>query len=520
MKRAATIVVMLTLLAAAPRPAGAQRPPAPSGEARPPVAVGSKQFTESVILGEIVVRALEAAGEPAVHRRELGGTRIVYEALRRGEIDVYPEYLGTLRQEIFAGRDAATDDDLRSLLAADGVAMTASLGFSNSYGLAVARETAARLELAKISDLVRHPDLRLGLSNEFMDRGDGWRNLRRHYALPQDANGMVHEVAYQQLQSGVIDVTDVYTTDAAIERLDLVVLEDDLHYFPPYDAVLLYRAELAEKRPAAVAALEGLQSKISESDMIALNAMVESRRASEARAAAGFMERTMRGGFYFDDDTAVERVGRRTLEHLSLVLQSLVPAILVAIPLGVLSGKAPRVGRVVLGGAGIVQTIPALALLVLLIAPVAALGFGTLGAGSATAIAALFLYSLLPIVQNTATGLTTIPPEYGESATALGLSRWFRLTRIELPLASPSILAGVKTAAVLNVGFATLGALVGAGGYGQPIMSGIRLNRTSLILEGAVPAACLAILLQLGFEIAERWLLPAGLRVRPAEANE
>jgi osmoprotectant transport system permease protein len=167
-----------------------------------------------------------------------------------------------------------------------------------------------------------------------------------------------------------------------------------------------------------------------------------------------------------------------------------------------------------------VQTIPALALLVLLIAPVAWLGFRTIGSGSATAIAALFLYSLLPIVQSTATGIATIAPEYRESAAALGLSRWFRLIHIELPLASPSILAGIKTAAVLNVGFATLGGLVGAGGYGQPIMSGITLRRTSLILEGAVPAACLAILLQLGFEVAERWLLPAGLRVRPAEAKQ
>jgi osmoprotectant transport system permease protein len=148
----------------------------------------------------------------------------------------------------------------------------------------------------------------------------------------------------------------------------------------------------------------------------------------------------------------------------------------------------------------------------MLIAPVAYLGLNTLGAGSMTAVAALFLYSLLPIVQNTATGLATIPPELHESALALGLSPRFRRWHIELPLASPSILAGIKTAAVLNVGFATLGALVGARGYGQPILAGIRLNNTALILQGALPAACLAILLQLAFELIERRLLPLGLR--------
>jgi osmoprotectant transport system permease protein len=217
--------------------------------------------------------------------------------------------------------------------------------------------------------------------------------------------------------------------------------------------------------------------------------------------------------------TAWREVWRRTREHLALVAQSLIPAIVVAVPLGVLAAKRPRVGRVLLGAVGVVQTIPALALLVLLIAPLAYFQLPTVGAGSWTAVVALFLYSLLPIVQNTATGLAGIAPEYHESAAALGLSPRFRLWHIELPLASPAILAGVKTAAVLNVGFATLGALVGAGGYGQPILTGIRLNNTGLILQGAIPAAALALVLQAGFEIAERWFVPAGLRTGQGEAR-
>ncbi len=250
-----------------------------------------------------------------------------------------------------------------------------------------------------------------------------------------------------------------------------------------------------------------------------LNALVESGKANEAQAAAKFLHDKLGVTSAADagDESVASQIWQRTLEHVDLVRRSLIPAIFVAVPLGVLAAKRPRLGHFILGIAGIVQTIPALALLVLLIAPVAWLGLDTLGAGSATAVVALFLYSLLPIVRNTATGLATISPEHRESAEALGLSPMFRLLHIELPLASPSILAGIKTAAVLNVGFATLGALVGARGYGQPILTGIRLNDTGLIMQGAVPAACLAILLQLVFELAERWFVPVGLRLPRSE---
>jgi osmoprotectant transport system permease protein len=129
-----------------------------------------------------------------------------------------------------------------------------------------------------------------------------------------------------------------------------------------------------------------------------------------------------------------------------------------------------------------------------------------LGIGWTPAVAALFLYSLLPIVRNTAQGIAGIAPSLRESAEALGLGPWARLRLVELPLATPAIVAGLKTAAVINVGTATLGALIGAGGYGQPILTGIRLDDRATILEGAIPAAALAILVQVGFGLIERWL--------------
>jgi osmoprotectant transport system permease protein len=167
---------------------------------------------------------------------------------------------------------------------------------------------------------------------------------------------------------------------------------------------------------------------------------------------------------------------------------SLLAAIVVAVPLGIAAARRRRLGSAILGAAGIVQTIPSLALLVLLIP--------LLGIGTLPAIAALFVYSVLPIVRNTATGLQGIPVALLESADVLGLSSWARLVRIELPLALPSIMAGIQTSAIINVGTATLGALIGAGGLGQPILTGIRLDDRSLILEGAVPAALLALAVQ------------------------
>lgn len=502
MKRTIFILIVLVLLAVVPR-----------GSTQKGIRVASKVFTESVILGEILTQSIRATDHPATHVMQLGGTRIVYDALKRGEIDIYPEYTGTIIQEIFADHSGLDEEQLSDLLLADGIRMSASLGFSNNYAIAVRRETAEKYQLDSISDLASHPELRLGFGNEFLDREDGWKNLRTTYSLPhQDVAGLDHDVAYRQLEANVIDAMDVYTTDAQLAELDLVVLKDDMNYFPNYEAVVLYRADLAGRVPTAIEQIELLQASITTDTIIKLNAEVASRKASESQAASNFLHRQFDVHTEVADLSIASRIWLRTLEHCDLVRRSLIPAIFAAIPLGIIAAKFPKFGQVVLGLVGIVQTIPALALLVLLIAPMAKLNLDTLGAGSATAVAALFLYSLLPIVRNTTTGLASISQEHTESATALGLSPWFRLMHIELPLASPSILAGIKTAAVLNVGFATLGALVGARGYGQPILTGIRLNDTGLIMQGAVPAAGLAILLQILFELAERWFVPAGLR--------
>jgi osmoprotectant transport system permease protein len=364
---------------------------------------------------------------------------------------------------------------------------------------------AARLGIRRISDLARHPSLRFGFTNEFMDRADGWPALRRAYRLPQrQVRGLAHDLAYRALAAGQIDVTDLYSTDAEIRRQDLAVLEDDRRVFPEYRAVLVHRLDLAARAPAALAALRRLEGRISAPEMIDLNARAQLDGEPPEVVAAAFLRERLGVTPRVQVDSAARRVLARTAEHLALVGAALAAAVAAAVPLGIWAALRPAAGRVVLAVVGVVQTIPSLALLVFMI-PV-------LGIGARPAIAALFLYGLLPIVRNTHAGLTGIAPELQQSARSLGLGRWARLRLVELPLAAPAILAGVKTSAGFTGGAATLGALIGAGGYGQPILTGIRLASVPLILEGAIPAALLALAAEAAFDGLERVLVPRGLR--------
>jgi osmoprotectant transport system permease protein len=475
-----------------------------------PVQVGSKKFTEGVILGEITTQLLEARGVGAAHRRELGGSRVLWSALLSGEIDVYPEYTGTLTQEILAGTAVNSTAALAAHLAARGIGMTASLGFDDSYVLGMRSEQARELGIRRISDLRRFPNLRLGLSNEFLERADGWPGLRAFYSLPHtQVRGLDHDIAYRAIADAKLDVIDLYSTDAEIKQFDLFTLADDRNYFPRYDAVLLYRLDLLRRFPELATALGQLQGRISTPQMIEMNAAARIEGRPETEVAAAFLRRELGVQGNIIAASRGERLWRTTMDHLLLVALSLGAAIVVAIPLGVVAARRHEWARVIIGVAGAIQTIPALALLVFLIP--------LLGIGFAPAVAALFLYSLLPIVRNTYAGLHDIAAPIRESAVVLGLPSMARLRYVELPLALRSILAGIKTAAVINVGTATLGALIGAGGYGQPILSGIRRDDFGLILEGAVPAALLALAVQGLFDLLERRAIPRGLRFRPVQ---
>jgi osmoprotectant transport system substrate-binding protein/osmoprotectant transport system permease protein len=504
MKARFTIVFFLLLVTAwAPGASSAA-----DGTPEELIKVGSKKFTESVILGEMAADLARNAGRQAIHRKELGGTRILWSALLKGDIDIYPEYTGTLGEEILAGRDVHGYAAIKKALAKQGIGMTRPLGFNNTYAIGMREERAGRLRIETISDLRDHPDLRFGFGNEFMDRSDGWPGLRGRYRLPQKGvRGMDHDLCYRGLMAGSLDAMDLYATDAEISYYHLRVLRDDRGYFPVYNAVFLYREDLEQRAPGVIAALHLLEGKITAAEMSAMNRRAKIDKVPARRVAADFLAQKLSLRVETRHESALDLFIRNTKDHLALVGISLSAAILFSIPLGIAAAKLPRLGQVILGIVGIIQTIPSLALLVFMIP--------LLGIGGPPAIMALFLYSLLPIVRNTFAGLHDVPPALRESGEALGLPAGARLRLIDLPMASRTILAGIKTSAVINVGTATLGALIGAGGYGQPILTGIRLDDIGLILQGAVPAAVLALLMQGGFELAERLLVPKGLRIKP-----
>jgi osmoprotectant transport system permease protein len=452
--------------------------------------VGSKRFTESYILGEIV--SLSAGG---THQPGLGNTAILLEALKSGAIDVYPEYTGTIAREILKSEERLDLAQINRRLAAIGLAASVPLGFSNSYALGMRRKDAERLGVMKVSQLAKHAQLRFGLSHEFLGRRDGWPGLQAAYGLPQRPRGLDHGIAYEALAAGEIDVMDLYTTDAKIERYAIVALEDDRRFFPPYEAVLLYRSEVAPR----IEALKKLQGSIDTGAMVRLNARAELDKVPFADVAREFLGSTTGKRSTFLAALFAPDFGRLLLEHLGLVFGSVAVAALVGVPLGVLAAKVRGLAQPVLVSAGLLQTIPSLALLAILIPLTGSIGLWP-------ALIALFLYALLPITRNAHAGLLGVPAGLVQAGTALGLSRGQVLRRVEMPLALPVIMAGVKTSAVINVGTATIAAFIGAGGFGERITQGLALNDHAVLLAGALPAAALALLVHVLFEWVERRL--------------
>jgi osmoprotectant transport system permease protein len=475
--------------------------------AAPQISIGSKKFTESYVLSDIAKTLLEQAGFDVTHQAGMGGSIILWQALLHGDISLYPEYTGTIAEDILKIKEPVSLEAMRAALAEHGVGMTKDLGFNDGYALAMRRDQAAQLGIKTISGLKNHPELRAGLTPEFLGRQDGWRQLLLRYGLHFDSvRAIEHGLGYAALRNNQIDLKDAYTTDAKIGEYDLAVLKDDLRFFPQYEAVFLYRLDTPPKAVDAIRALEG---RIDEAKMIELNSKAEQSK-DYAAAAAAFFKGKDNVPAAPHQRNFLSDIPRLTTEHLTLVGVSLLAAILVSIPLGVIASRPGLLSQLILGTAAVIQTIPSLALLALMIP--------LFGVGPKPAIVALFLYSLLPIIRNTAVGLETIPQPLHEAANALGLRAGTQLWKIYLPMAMPSILAGIKTSAVINVGNATLAGLIGGGGFGEPIQSGLQLNDNATILEGAIPAAILALLVQFAFGRLDYLLVSKGLRLRPETA--
>jgi len=472
-----------------------------------PVVIASKPFGESYVLAEIFAQLLEARGVAVDRRPGLGATEIAFQALRGGAIDVYPEYTGTgllaiLEEPPRRDPREVYDRVSREFRRRWGIRWLPPLGFENTYAVAVRRETAERYRLETLSDLARvGPELRAGLTADFIGRPDGLPGLARAYGLRfAEVRALLPAVKYQALAAGKVDVIDGYSTDGLIARYDLAVLEDDRRFFPPYEAAALVGRGLAERRPDAIAALTELSARLDVATMRGLNQRLEVEGEPVERVAADALADLGLTALVGEPTTAAEshRQGlarylldrrrellRMTARHLLLVALSLAGAVAVAVPLGVGLERFSRGAETTVRAVGLLQTIPGIALIAFMIP--------LLGIGVLPAVVALFLYSLYPILRNTWTGVRDAAPDAVAAATALGMTPGQVLRHVRLPLASPVIMAGIRTAGVINVGTATLAAFIGAGGLGDPIAAGLALSDTHMILSGAIPAALLAL---------------------------
>jgi osmoprotectant transport system permease protein len=529
------------------------------------VVVGSKNFEESRLLGEMFAQLIEARTWLRVERRlGLAGTQICFEALKSGAIDVYPEYTGTGLVSILGepagggGASAALRRVRAEFLARWDLWWIAPLGFENAYEIAVPSELARRERLVTLSDLARAaPRLRAAFGHEFLQRDDGLPGLARTYGIRfRSVQSMQETLKYQATRAGGVDVLDVYTTDARLLTYRLTVLRDDRGFFPPYEAAPLARGATLAAHPELGAALGLLAGALDENTMRRLNLRLQEGKESEetvardalsalglvsapGAAAGGTAPGAAAGGAASGAGAASPAnsaspdvagsgrpanrraagfvailwrdraaLARRVLTHLELCGIALLLGALIAIPLGLYLERHRRGAEPVIGVLGLIQTVPSLALLAFMIP--------FLGVGALPAVAALWLYSLFPMVRNTYTGVRDADPRAVEAATALGMTPGQVLREVRLPLAAPVLMAGVRTAAVITVGTATLAAFIGAGGLGEPIVTGLQLANTGMILSGAIPAAALALLVDIGLAAVERALRPAGLEVSGA----
>ncbi len=506
---------------------------AQSGDtARRPIIIASKPFGESYLLAEMFAQLLERSGRTVQRRPGLGATEVAFSAIRTGAIDVYPEYVGTGLIAILGDSvSPAMRDDPRLVfahvatrsLARFGVHWLAPLGFQNGYAIAVRRETATQYKLRTLSDLAAPaPRLTAGFTADFIGRSDGWPGLRGAYGITlKDVRPLAPAVKYEALATRAVDIIDGYSTDGLLAKYDLVTLTDDRHFFPPYEAAALVSARLMSDDPAAVAALSSLSGRLSEARMRAWNRAIEVDRrpisdvAREALSAVGLGQSATiagvtavtpaaGGGFWrFMFDRRSETL-RLVGEHLRLVLLALLAAIAVAVPLGLWLANRETVSEVIMQALGVVQTIPGLALLAFMIP--------LIGIGALPAFLALFVYALLPIARATLAGLRVADPDAAAAVEAMGATPRQALLWVRLPLAAPIVLSGIRTAAVLTIGTATLAAFIGGGGLGEPIVTGLGLADMRLVLSGAIPAALLAVAVDALLAMTERLVAPAHLR--------
>lgn len=491
------------------------------------IIIGSKSFTEQLILGEMAAILLkEKYNQEVTKKLSLGGTKVALDALRNGDIHLYPDYTGTGYSFILQKNDLETDPDKiyrevqKEYLKRFDIIWSPPIGFNNTYALAV-REDDKRFEnIDSVSQLSgKTNQYRFGGPHEFMERNDGYRNFVDIYKLNFNTDKITaldSGLMYSAIRDKNVDMIMSYSTDGRILAYNLKILDDDRKFFPPYYAAWIAKSETIRKFPALKKMFSDFEELIDEETMVELNNQVDTFKLEPSTVARNFLikrglikgtpSEKKRGSGFLNYVKAKKRyLIKITKDHLILSFSALFLALLISLPTGIILTRLPSISQPVFAFINTVQTVPSLALLGFLIP--------LMGIGKAPAILALFLYSLLPLVRNTYTGIKAVDKNFIEASRGMGLTNAQILMRVELPLAMPIILAGIRTASVIVIGTATLAALVGAGGLGDPIFRGVATVNGNLILLGAIPSAILAIVVDKLLGWSEYKLVSNGLRL-------
>lgn len=493
------------------------------------ITIGSKTFSEQLILGEMLALILEEKYDLKVIRKfNLGGTQVVFDALKRDDIQIYPEYTGTGYITILKRKKILTPKETYSIVQSEfkkrfNIIWSPPLGFNNTYAFTVRNDDPRFKDVSKISELShKMKNISIAIPHEFMEREDGFPNFTKTYSLNFDSSNiytMDSGLTYKSIINKQVDSIISYSTDGRIHGYNLKVLEDDKLFFPPYFVSFIVQEKTLQKWPAISRAFQLLKNQITDKEMTELNHQVDLAKEEPQKVAYDFLlkkkiikkidrlEKTRSSDslltFFYEKRSYL---GKLIKEHLILSFGALFMAMLIAIPTGILLTRYKKFSVPIFALINTFQTIPSIALLGFLVPLV--------GIGIKPAMTALFLYSLLPLVQNTYTGIKNINPIYIDISKGLGLTNWQILKHVEIPLAMPIILAGIRTSTVIVIGTATLAALVGGGGLGDPIFRGTSTLHPHLILLGAIPSALLAILADKILSFSELFLVSKGLRLK------
>lgn len=483
---------------------------APAYSKQDKIRIGSRDFPESVLVAEILSTSIEKFTDYKVDRKfHLGGVKVCLAAMQSNNLDIYPDYTGSLIHNVLGEHDRnqyLVNYIKMALNEKYDFSITESLGFENSFVLAVRKSFAKKYNLETLSDLASllssnkelAQNIRVAFKHSFLKRPDGYKMLQDIYAFDfQKLMALEYNIAYQNLKENRIDVIDAFSTDSRLKDPELTALKDDRNALIPYSSVYVYRNKLKQNFPEIMKIQKLLDESLTNEKMLELNSRIEAGEPYKQVAESFIAELEHEPGFLdLSDDASLSFWQKRLkqdlpllakafLQHLRLAAVASLLASFIGIFIGIFISYRKKLAKLVLGFISVTQTIPSLALLALLI-PFVGLGFYP-------AVIALFIYALLPVIQNTYTGITTIPYKYIELANAIALKESQILFRVKLPMALSFILAGVRTSIVICIGTATLATFVGAGGLGDLIKAGIDLNSNYMIALGAVPAALLAL---------------------------